>query len=227
MDGPERKQNATDFDVPVSALHRIAGIALLVCGIVIIVYAIRVGGVAVLLLPPGIGINGLALWWLSRKTKRLRAPVIAERFDAALAERVGSAASTPEERSHYIHEYLEGVQELKQLAERSGFFGRMHDTYEAVAHFNTPGSEVSVAARPWSDGEFAVFVSGLADREREAAAQVLGAEGTETPEVLYLGKLSDEQTAQATERVFRDVLNRGPEYVLTAWLDCILPIRTY
>jgi len=227
MDGPGGKQNATDFDVPVSALHRIAGIALLVCGILVIVYAIRVGGAAVLLLPPGIGVSGLALWWLSRKTKRLRPPIIAKRFGAALAARIGHAASTPEGRSRYIHEYLKGVQELKQLAAGSGFVGRMYDTYEAVVHFNTPDSEVSVTARPWSDDEFVVFVSGLTGRERAMAVQVLGAEATETPEVLYLGKLSGEQTAQTTERVFREVLNRDPEYVLTAWLDCILPIWTH
>lgn len=223
------KPNAVHFAVPISIGRRITDFAVLVGGILIIVHSIRVGDAALLLLPLGIAVCGAALWLLSRKKRRLPPPKLAKRFGAALAERIGNAASTPDGRSHYIHEYLNGVQELKQLTDGVWEVASrgMHGDYETIVHFNTPDRKVSVTARPCSDDDFVVSVSGLTDRERAMAEQVLGIRSTETPEVLHLGEFSGEQAVQITERVFCEVLDQELEYVLTAWLECILPPGIY
>ena len=152
------KQNAADFAVPISVTRRITDFAVLVGGVLIIVYSIRVGDAAFLLLPFGIAVSGAGLWLLSRKKRRLPPPKLAKRFGAALAERIGNAASTPEGRSHYIHEYLKGVQELKQLTD--GVWevaGRgMHGDYEAIVHFRDHGyEEACVVAAKWAVGFYA------------------------------------------------------------------------
>jgi hypothetical protein len=113
----DREPTAADFAEPISARHRTMDFAVLVGGVLIIVFSVCVGGAALLLVPLGIAAIGIALWLLSREKRSLPPPKPAETFGDLMAERIGHGASTPEGRSHYIHEYVRGVQELNHLAQ--------------------------------------------------------------------------------------------------------------
>ena len=66
----DKSEVPAEFIVPVSTRRRVAGIGFLLVGLVVMGYAVRVGGAALGVLPFGIAVTAASIWLLSRRQSK-------------------------------------------------------------------------------------------------------------------------------------------------------------